>query len=174
VTKIEKLLRDNSGIRLDIGCGEGKQPNFVGMDSQKLPGVDIIHDIEKIPWPLPDESVLTAVAHHVLEHIDPAQGKFLKVMDEIWRVMKPNGQFAFVTPYAGSVGYWQDPTHCNGITEVTVYYFDPEEEFTNGKLYSFYRPKPWRIEMLSYNVQGVIECVLVKRPDKKEYHATPK
>lgn len=70
---INKLLEENSGIRLDIGCGGAKQPNFVGMDVRDLPGVDIVHDVTMFPWPLPDESVLTAIASHLLEHIPPFQ-----------------------------------------------------------------------------------------------------
>lgn len=70
---INKLLSENSGIRLDIGCGGNKQPGFVGMDVRDLPGVDIVHDATMFPWPLPDESVLTAIASHLLEHIPPFQ-----------------------------------------------------------------------------------------------------
>jgi SAM-dependent methyltransferase len=166
---ISKLLKQKSGIRLDIGCGANKTPTFVGMDYRKLPGVDIVHDIEKTPWPLPDESVLTAVASHVLEHINPHGGIFMNVMDEVWRVLKPGGQFGFVVPYAGSPPYWQDPTHVNGITETTLLYFDPEAE--GGNLYGIYNPKPWRIQMCTFDINGFLEVVLVKRPDKKEYHA---
>ncbi len=70
---INKLLEKNSGIRLDIGCGGNKQHGFVGMDVRDLPGVDIVHDVTMFPWPLPDESVLTAIASHLLEHIPPFQ-----------------------------------------------------------------------------------------------------
>ena len=61
---IKQLLKDSSGIRLDIGCGANKQPNFVGIDMLPLKGVDIVWDLETTPWPLPDECVLTAVASH--------------------------------------------------------------------------------------------------------------
>lgn len=70
---IQNLLEKNSGIRLDIGCGANKQPGFIGMDVRPLPGVDIVHDVLKFPWPLPDECVLLAMASHLLEHIPPFQ-----------------------------------------------------------------------------------------------------
>ena len=159
-------LDSYKGIRLDIGCGASKHPGFVGIDKLKLEGVDIVHDLEKTPWPLDDESVLTAVASHVLEHINPANGVFLDVMNEIWRVLKYDGQFAFVVPYAGSPGFWQDPTHCNGITEATMYYFDPLHE---SGFYNFYKPKPWAIEQLNWNHTGNLECVLRKRREDVSY-----
>lgn len=155
-----KKFADKTGIRLDIGGGANPQPGFVNIDYRSLTGVDIVHNLEETPWPLDDESVLVAVSSHVLEHINPHAGVFMNVMDEIWRVLKLNGEFAFVVPYAGSPGFWQDPTHCNGITENTIRYFDPMDE---SGLYSIYKPKPWKIKSLTYNTEGNLECVLVKR-----------
>lgn len=171
MTEIEKLIKDNAGIRLDIGCGSNKQPGFVGIDMLDLPGVDIIHDLEVTPWPLPDECVLTAIASHVLEHINPHKGVFINVMDEIWRILKPRGQFALVVPHASSHGYAQDPTHCNPINETTFHYFDPDPEGANigQQLYGFYRPKPWRIVKQYFNPEGNLEVLLEKRPMDKSY-----
>lgn len=171
MNKIDKLIKENSGIRLDIGCGANKQPGFVGIDMLPLKGVDIVHDLEETPWPLPDECVMTAVASHVLEHINPHKGVFIAVMDEIWRVLKPRGQFAFVVPHASSHGYQQDPTHCNMINETTCHYFDPDPEGNNigQQLYGFYRPKPWKIERQYFNPEGNLEVLLTKRPMDKSY-----
>ena len=36
---------------LDIGCGLRKVEGSVGMDKFKLKGVDVVHDMEKIPYP---------------------------------------------------------------------------------------------------------------------------
>lgn len=158
--KLDKLLRSKSGIRLDIGCGANKiHPDFVGIDYRKLDGVDIVHDLEEIPWPLPDECVTTAVAIHVLEHINPARGKFIKVMDEVWRVMRVGGEFGLEVPYAGSHGFWQDPTHINPINQSTMYYFDPSH---SSGLYNIYKPKPWHIKELSFHQEGNLRAVLVK------------
>ena len=202
MSDIEKLLKEKQGIRLDIGCGANKNPNFVGIDILPLPGVDIVHNIELTPWPLPDECVLTAVASHVLEHISPSPGDarlgglerllidkglvtqdeidkymgkpgavFMRVMDEIWRVMKVGGQFAFVVPYAESHGMYQDPTHCNFINETTMSYFDPLDPST---LYQFYKPKPWKIEKQYVQRMGLLEVVLVKREELPEYRSPRK
>lgn len=163
------LQKNNQGIKLDIGCGENKQPGgFVGMDIRKFPGVDIVQDLESFPWSLPDESVSFAVASHVIEHINPARGTFLKFMDEVWRVLKPGGKFAISLPYAGSPGYWQDPTHCNPCNEITWAYFDPLDQ---SGLYFIYKPRPWKIipETLSWQVNGFMELVLEKRLIDKSY-----
>jgi len=164
-------MKDKFGIQLDIGCGANKQPGFVGIDMLDLPGVDIVHDLETFPWPLDDESVLRAVASHVLEHINPHKGVFINFMNEVWRVLKPNAQFAFVVPHATSHGYAQDPTHCNMINETTMHYFDPDPEGrTMGpQLYNFYKPKPWKIEKQYFNPNGNLEVLLTKRIEDPEF-----
>lgn len=169
---IEQIIKEQSGIRLDIGCGKNKQPGFVGIDYRAWPGVDVVHDLESLPWPLPDECATTAIASHVLEHINPHNGVFINVMNEIWRVMKPEGQFAFVVPYAGSHGFFQDPTHVNPINESTMLYFDPDPEGAQGSrsLYNFYEPKPWKIARSAMDRNGNLECLLIKRRDDKSFH----
>jgi SAM-dependent methyltransferase len=132
--------------------------------------VDIVWNVEEQPWPLPDECVLVAIASHLVEHINPAGGGFLRFMDEVWRVLKPGAQFAIAVPYAGSVGYWQDPTHCNGCNEITWAYFDPLEPNTGGALYKIYKPKPWKIESLTWSCVGNMEVVLQKRLEDRSYY----
>lgn len=166
---IAKLLVDhNQGIKLDIGCGENKNPGFVGMDIRPGAGVDIVQNLEKFPWPLPDECVSIAVASHVVEHIDPHNFVFVNFMNEVWRVLKVGGRFAISVPYAGSPGYWQDPTHCNPCNETTFHYFDPLSSFG---LYNIYRPKPWKIVegSLTWHVAGNLEVLLEKRRIDKSY-----
>lgn len=156
---IDELIAENQGIFLDIGCGANKQAGFVGMDIRKLDGVDIVHNINVYPWPLPDECVKLALASHLVEHIPPHNFGFVRFMDEVWRVMKPGGEFAIATPHGRSDGYIQDPTHCNPCNEATWDYFCPEQP---SGLWTIYKPRPWRIKMLTSNPWGNMEVVLVK------------
>jgi SAM-dependent methyltransferase len=158
-TNIKKLLNSKKGIYLDLGCGRNKQAEFVGMDIRPLEGVDIVHDIEKIPYPLPDEICLSVLASHIVEHLKP--WLFIDIMNELWRIMKPNGRLMIATPYAGSYGYWQDPTHCNGCNEATWGYFDPTH---HARLYGIYTPKPWKIIKNAWQVNGNMEVIMEKIP----------
>ena len=160
--RIDEILAANSGIRLDIGCGGNKQESFVGLDIRDIEGVDIVHDFTVYPWPLPDESVLVAVASHVVEHIPPANFGFINFMDEVWRVLKDGGEFAIATPHGSSQGFLQDPTHCNPCNEATWAYFAPSHD---SGLYNIYQPKPWRIKYLTWNPAANIEVVMVKDGD---------
>jgi len=150
-------LSQYKGIRLDIGCGESKQKGFVGMDKRSMPSVDIVHDLEVFPYPLESESCLIIAGSHIVEHIKP--WLMLDFMNELWRLLQVDGQLALSMPYAGSPGYWQDPTHCNGCNEATWHYFDPR-----FPLYQVYKPKPWKLVdgFPVWQVTGNLEVVMEK------------
>ena len=175
---LRKLFADKAGVKIDLGCGEHKQgPEWIGVDVRKMKGVEIVQDLEKFPWAdIPDECANLVMASHVVEHINPAGGIFLKFMDEVWRIMKPGGQFMISLPYAGSSGFWQDPTHVNGCNETTWTYFDPLARDAFGRpynLYFIYRPKPWKIDKCSYSLDGFMEVLLIKRRVDKSYMTLP-
>lgn len=164
---IKKLLEEKKSIRVDLGAGGNKiSPDWVGIDRQKLPGVDIVHDLEKYPWPLPDECASVVVASHLIEHINPANNGIINFFNEAWRILKFDGEFGMITPYAGSYGFWQDPTHLKGYNEASFYYFDPLHP---SGYYRFYRPKPWKIKETTYHKNGNLEVVLIKRRLDKSY-----
>lgn len=106
------------------------------MDFIDQPGVDIVHDIESIPWPITAGTVENINASHVMEHMKP--WKLFPVMDEAWRVMKVDGELTIRTPYGPEYDF--DPTHCILFQESSFLYFDPEFEY-----YKISRPKPWQI-----------------------------
>lgn len=165
--------KELAGIQLDIACGANKQQGFVGIDIQDLPGVDIVHDLMQFPWPIPDKSVVRAMSSHFVEHIPKVQiylgadglmhtwFPLISFMNEIWRIMKPNGDLAIAAPHGHSSGFLQDPTHASALNEATWVYFTPAHPF-----YQFYQPKPWKIKFINWNPAGNIEVVLSKMEEE--------
>lgn len=138
----EESLR--ADINLDVCCGAVKQEGWTGMDQRNLPGVDIVHDVEDLPWPLVDNSCKAVLLSHALEHLNPKYN--IDVFNEIWRVMRPNGKLFIAVPYANSTGGHQDPTHMRpGFNEQTFAYFCPVIQDKPSPLYECYRPKPWKV-----------------------------
>jgi SAM-dependent methyltransferase len=201
---IDDLVERRKSITLDVGCGENKLEGAIGMDVRPMSGVDVVHNLEKYPWPIPDEVCSLVHASHVLEHINPVNtdpklaglidlllkkkvikrnevereigehnvfGNFIRFMDEVWRVTKPGGKFHFVVPYAGSSGFFQDPTHCNPINEATLFYFTPEHP---SGLWNIYKPKPWRLEFSTFHPNAFLEVVLIKLIEKEEHEKEAK
>ena len=159
--RLSTKLESKMSLRLDLGSGGNKiGPDWVGIDSQALPGVDVVHNLEEVPWPLPDECASVAVASHLIEHINPANNGIIKFFNEVWRVLKFDGELAITTPYAGSYGFWQDPTHVKGFNEASFYYFDPLHP---SGYYRFYKPKPWKIKESIFHRNGNLEIILIKR-----------
>ena len=141
------------GKHLDLGCG-GKPRNpyaysgVSGIDIYKNPNLANNIEfklanlsIEAIPF---EQSYFDAVsAFDVIEHIPRvlAGGKngtrfpFVELMNEIWRVLKPDGLFYALTPAYPRLQAFKDPTHVNIITEGTHEYFCGE---CYAKPYGFY------------------------------------
>jgi SAM-dependent methyltransferase len=159
VLKLLKYKKD-SVLKLDIVTGESKEAGFISIGARDFPGADIIWDVEILPWPLPDESFTLASAAHIVHRINPHHGGFIRFMDEVWRVLKYEGQFRIATPFAGSTGYWSDPLSINGCTPQTWHYFDPLQP---TGLYKIHKPKPWKVEQCYWQADGLMEVLLSKR-----------
>ena len=124
-------------MTLDLGCGSNPRNPF---EASKVFGVDIRGDLEgnvkqadlsAAPIPFDDNMFDFCTAFDFIEHIPRSswhQGKprlaFIELMNEIHRVLKPNGMLLHSTPAFPSKEAFQDPTHVNIITEDTMpYYF---------------------------------------------------
>lgn len=156
-------IRSMQKARIDIACGGNKNKGFIGLDKRDLPGVDIVMDLEEFPWrQIPESSCEVAVCSHFMEHLKP--WLTIDFMNEVWRILEVGGTFAISVPYAGSRGFWQDPTHVNGLNEVTWQYFDP-----SFPLYGIYKPKPWKLHegFPCYQVQGNLEVLLEKMSEEE-------
>lgn len=110
---------------LDIGCGNHKIPGAIGLDSSRIPGVDIVHDLNKRPYPIKDNSFDVIYANQVLEHLDaPLDDTLL----ELCRICKPDGRIKIIVPHALNLCAFSDPTHKQFFTWFTFDYFGSNEQ----------------------------------------------
>ncbi|MER3419541.1 MAG: hypothetical protein C4290_03020 [Chloroflexota bacterium] len=108
-------------VRLDIGCGRSKFKGTLGVDLVPLPGVDVVADLTR-GLPFRDSSVSEIYTSHTLEHVENLPA----VMEELWRVCKPNALVHIWVPHASCPFVtWIDPTHKRGMTIETFSYFNP-------------------------------------------------
>lgn len=117
---------------LDVGCGAAKTPGALGMDLLPLPGVDIVHDLNRFPWPLEDNRFDGVVCSHVLEHL----ADLVSAMNEIHRVSKNGAQVTIVTPHFSSLNSWEDPTHTRHFARRSFSFFDSQSahHYTSRRL----------------------------------------
>ncbi len=107
---------------LHLGCGHVILDDHVNVDCAPLPGVDIVHDLAKMPWPFPDNQFKKILLNHVLEHLPNT----IAVMDELWRISKSGAQVNVNVPYWNASDYITDPTHIRPFNEHTFDFFDPD------------------------------------------------
>lgn len=172
--EIKKFLlgRQNEIIKLDLSGGLNPQHGFINIDYVPSKNVDIVFDLQKYPWPLPEDFATLIMAGGVVSHISRENFGFIKFMDECWKALKLDGQLMISTPYAGTTAFWTEPTNVNGCTAQTWMYFDPLAGDGNGNpynLYKRYKPKPWKIERCFFQADGNIEVLLSKRREDPSY-----
>ena len=92
---------------LDVGCGPRKLPGAIGMDIKKEPGVDIVHDANKTPWPFSDNSFDLVLFNQSLEHLEDIE----KMLNEAWRISKKGGRIVAQVPFFRSPDAHGDPGH---------------------------------------------------------------
>ncbi len=106
---------------LDIGCGRNKRKDAIGIDIVKLEGVDVVCNLEE-GLPFKDSVFDLVYASHVLEHVH----NFIQLMEEIWRVLKPNGKLIIDVPFFAHEHAYGNPTHIRFFTWNSFHYFTSE------------------------------------------------
>ena len=107
---------------LDLGCGENKVPNSIGLDNVQLPGVDVEHDLLDFPYPFDNESIDKIYLRHVIEHFAIENINF--IMNECNRILKNDGLLVITVPHVFSISAFIDPTHRSFFTFGSGYFWD--------------------------------------------------
>lgn len=146
-------MKPKTSRHLDLGCGAVPR-NPYGQD--ELFGVDVSPSVgignteirqanltlQAIPFP--DQYFDSVSAFDFLEHIPRVMSSadglktrfpFIELMNEVHRVLKPQGLFYALTPCYPAVEAFQDPTHVNIMTDKTHRYFTGPDPL--GRMYGF-------------------------------------
>lgn len=139
---VRQAIERGERLRLNLGCGRRRRAGFVGVDQTRLPGVDIVADLNEPLSALPDNCVEEIYTRHVLEHV----GEFLPLMAELHRVTRPGGRIEIVVPHFSNPYGYSDPTHVRQFGLYTFFYFADEEDQPRRKVPSFYAPQRFAVE----------------------------
>lgn len=128
--------------RLNLGCGEKKMADAVNVDMNETVRADVVHDLNKTPYPFAANTFKQAYAYHVMEHLDDLTA----VMGELFRILKPGGTITIVSPHFSYVNAYQDPTHRHYFAIGTFDYFCEQNQF------QFYTEGKMRFEVVSRRI----------------------
>lgn len=138
--------------RLNVGCGTDIKKEWVNLDSAAISGVDVVHDIEALPLPFPDEHFNEILCQDVLEHTD-----YPHIVKDLHRILKTGGVLHIRVPHFTSKNNFVDPTHrklfsvssfdffIHGVKlkEKRAYYFDFAFARVISRQISFERSSRW-------------------------------
>lgn len=113
-------------LKFNMGCGQNKLEGYVNVDSMAEGGPDEVFDLERTPWPWPDNCAEEVVFNHSLEHMGGDPKVFLAIMVELYRICAPGARVNIRVPDPRHDHFLNDPTHVRAITPDMMQLFDRE------------------------------------------------
>ncbi len=80
--------------KLNLGCGSRPIKGYVNIDKFNLKGIDVVHDLNKFPYPFKDNTFDEIISEGCIEELDD----FIKVMEELHRISKNKAKIRIHTP----------------------------------------------------------------------------
>jgi len=127
---------------LDIGCGRHKTPGAIGLDSNPRSEADVLHDLDRVPYPFPDDEFDLIVGNQVIEHVSDV----LALMAELHRIAKPGAIIRLDTPHYSDIA--SDPTHERHLTTESFAYFTGDRPDFDFYSHVRLRPRVIRVRVL--------------------------
>lgn len=121
-------------MELLIGCGHSRErrvtfsgipetwTQLITLDVDETVDPDVVHNLDKIPYPFDDNMFNEIHAYEVLEHCG-TQGDyyfFFQQFEEFHRILKPGGYLIGSCPNWDHEWAWADPGHRRIITPRTL------------------------------------------------------
>ncbi|MFH1182165.1 MAG: methyltransferase domain-containing protein [Candidatus Woesearchaeota archaeon] len=153
--------------KLNLGAGKDIKEGYLNLDIVPLKGIDVVHDLNKIPYPFRDNQFEEILCLNVLEHLDD----FQKVLEELHRIGSNGARVKIGVPYWNSLLVWADPQHKRGFTLDTFTFFEKshyynfrfkviKQELIGSKVGKLF-PGPLRY-LLSYFLCNIVEGMRVE------------
>lgn len=107
--------------KLNLGCGNDIRKDFVNVDQMKIPGVDVVCDINAKKLPFENDTFEVIMLNHILEHIQNLEA----LLKELYRVSKNGGRILIRVPYFSHESAFSHYQHIRRFTWTTFDLFDP-------------------------------------------------
>lgn len=135
--KVKTLLPNELRGRevLNLGCGRKHVEGAINLDVTPDTNPDVVHDLNRRPWPLPEGHFREVLANDVVEHLEDVLATF----EEIHRVSRDGAIVRVAVPHFSSGNAYTDPTHRHFFGYFTL------DCFIEGDERSFYTHARFRV-----------------------------
>ena len=111
-----------------LSLGSGKNQSIAGavrVDINPGTSPDVLHDLNKIPWPLDDDAFDLIYCTDIIEHLTDV----VKTMEEIHRVARTGARVFITTPHFSCANAYTDPTHRHRLGFFSFDYFTGQNQW---------------------------------------------
>ena len=107
--EVETLTGSGAALAevLNLGCGWRRVEGALNVDLSPRVAADLVHDLNRRPWPLPDGHFREVLAYDVLEHLEDV----VAALEEIHRVCRDGAVVRITLPHFSCANAFTDPTH---------------------------------------------------------------
>ncbi len=148
---------------LNLGCGRKPVAGALNLDLSPNVGADLVHDLDRVPWPLPSGRFREVHAYDVIEHLDDV----IKTMDEIHRVCRPGAIVHITVPHFSCANAFTDLTHRHHFGCSSFDCFDPAHELAFYSRARF-RRRMMRIVFHPTLINKIVHRLANRYPDPYE------
>lgn len=93
-------IKNSKGLKIDFGCGANKESGFIGIDSRKVDGIDILSDLDGMSN-IPNGCAIVVRTCHVIEHFE--FNDLLRFLKECFRILSHTGYMIMYFPDLGKI-----------------------------------------------------------------------
>jgi SAM-dependent methyltransferase len=110
---------------LNLGCGRRARSDAVNVDLVPGNATDVVHALDRLPRPFPDNRFAEILAFDVIEHLD----RLVPVMEELHRVAAPGAIVRITVPNFSSSNAFTDITHRHYFGWFSTHHFTGENQW---------------------------------------------
>jgi SAM-dependent methyltransferase len=111
---------------LDVGAGRDRSTvGAVTVDCVAGTRPDVVHDLDRYPWPFETGSFDVIVCKEVIEHL----ADVVRAMEEMHRIGRPGARVHITTPHFSCANSFTDPTHRHHLGYFSFDHFTGENQW---------------------------------------------
>lgn len=109
---------------LKVGCGRAAGAGGIKLDISPEVSPDVLWDLDRYPYPFPDNSFERIECRDVIEHL----AEIPRPLEQFWRILEPGGVLEITTPHFSCANSYVDPTHRWHLSYYSFDYFAADHE----------------------------------------------